>query len=215
MTYDATAAAWNLAAEIETNGITVDGIAEKLRHAYLAGRRDAVPEPLPESVDTRLAMTQRQGLVLDFVAKHIDEMGNPPTTREIARALGINSTNGVIDHLRLLERKGYIRRSSFKSRSIQLIDWPKRTILGELRKLGAPEFPVDWALLVCAQAADHLEHVLDWDGHGWEVVRTAVRVAAAYLDNRMPTEVEFSCGPATPSVEALRSRPAFGSRHGE
>jgi repressor LexA len=36
--------------------------------------------------------------------------------------MGIRSTNGVNDHLRALERKGYLRREDMKSRALKLVD---------------------------------------------------------------------------------------------
>src|SRR5690554_828546 len=53
-------------------------------------------------------LTERQRAVLDFVVEYIRVHRFPPTVREIGRALGIRSTNGVSDHLKALERKGYL-----------------------------------------------------------------------------------------------------------
>ena len=36
--------------------------------------------------------------------------------------MGIRSTNGVNDHLRALERKGYLRREDMKSRALKLVE---------------------------------------------------------------------------------------------
>jgi SOS-response transcriptional repressor LexA len=71
---------------------------------------------------TREALTQRQQSILDFVVAFLRERGYPPTLREIGANLGIKSTNGVSDHLRALERKGYIVRSSMLSRGIRPVD---------------------------------------------------------------------------------------------
>lgn len=66
------------------------------------------------------SLTRRQREVLDTIAQAIEESGYPPTIREIGDALGIRSTNGVNDHLKALERKGYIERGDAKSRAICL-----------------------------------------------------------------------------------------------
>jgi len=58
---------------------------------------------------------------LDFIRKSIEERGYPPTLREIGEYMGIRSTNGVNDHLRALERKGYLRREDMKSRALKLV----------------------------------------------------------------------------------------------
>lgn len=64
-------------------------------------------------------LTQRQQMVLDFIRSSITERGYPPTLREIGARMGIRSTNGVNDHLRALERKGYLTREDMKSRALR------------------------------------------------------------------------------------------------
>jgi repressor LexA len=64
-------------------------------------------------------LTQRQHQVLDFIRQSITERGYPPTLREIGAHMGIRSTNGVNDHLRALERKGYLTREDMKSRALR------------------------------------------------------------------------------------------------
>ncbi len=63
-------------------------------------------------------LTDRQLEVLRFIAGQIEERGYPPTIREIGEALDIRSTNGVNDHLKALERKGYLSRDPVKSRAL-------------------------------------------------------------------------------------------------
>lgn len=67
-------------------------------------------------------LTKRQEQTLDFIRRSITERGYPPTLREIGEHMGIRSTNGVNDHLRALERKGYLRREDMKSRALKLVD---------------------------------------------------------------------------------------------
>ena len=64
-------------------------------------------------------LTQRQQMVLDFIRSSITDRGYPPTLREIGARMGIRSTNGVNDHLRALERKGYLTREDMKSRALR------------------------------------------------------------------------------------------------
>lgn len=66
-------------------------------------------------------LTDRQRAVLDFISDSISRRGYPPTLREIGNHLGIRSTNGVNDHLRALERKGYLTREDMKSRTLRLV----------------------------------------------------------------------------------------------
>ena len=63
-------------------------------------------------------LTDRQLEVLRFIAREIEERGYPPTIREIGEALDIRSTNGVNDHLKALERKGFLSRDPVKSRAL-------------------------------------------------------------------------------------------------
>ena len=63
-------------------------------------------------------LTDRQLEVLRFIARQIEDLGYPPTIREIGEALDIRSTNGVNDHLKALERKGYLTRDPVKSRAL-------------------------------------------------------------------------------------------------
>jgi len=69
-----------------------------------------------------LGLTKRQKEVLEYIRNSIEKEGYPPTIREIGAALSMRSTNGVNDHLKALERKGFIERNVSKSRAIMLTD---------------------------------------------------------------------------------------------
>ncbi len=69
--------------------------------------------------DTRGVLTDRQREILDFITQSIRERGYPPTLREIGEHIGIRSTNGVNDHLKALEKKGYLQREDLKSRALR------------------------------------------------------------------------------------------------
>jgi repressor LexA len=64
-------------------------------------------------------LTQRQQDILDFISTSIDRRGYPPTLREIGEHFGIRSTNGVSDHLKALEKKGFLAREDLKSRAMR------------------------------------------------------------------------------------------------
>ncbi len=68
----------------------------------------------------RQALTQRQQEVYELIRDKIVNRGYGPTVREIGQHFGINSPNGVMCHLKALEKKGLIRRSPNKSRAIEL-----------------------------------------------------------------------------------------------
>lgn len=63
-------------------------------------------------------LTDRQKEILDFIVSTSEERGYPPTIREIGEEMDIRSTNGVNDHLKALERKGYLTRAEQQSRSL-------------------------------------------------------------------------------------------------
>ena len=65
-------------------------------------------------------LTDRQQNVYDMIRQLIVKRGYGPTVREIGEHFGIKSPNGVMCHLRALERKGLITRSPNKSRAIEL-----------------------------------------------------------------------------------------------
>ena len=74
--------------------------------------------------DRRRKLTERQFAVLTFIREQIRKKGFPPTLREIGKHFGIASTNGVNDHLRALERKGWILRDDLLSRGMRVIGDP-------------------------------------------------------------------------------------------
>jgi repressor LexA len=72
-------------------------------------------------------LTERQQMVLDYIGKSIERRGYPPTLREIGTHMGIRSTNGVNDHLKALEKKGYLAREDLKSRALRPIGLPRNS----------------------------------------------------------------------------------------
>jgi repressor LexA len=66
-------------------------------------------------------LTERQREIYDFIQEKIESRGYGPTVREIGEAFDIKSPNGVMCHLKALEKKGLIKREGFSARAIQLI----------------------------------------------------------------------------------------------
>lgn len=66
------------------------------------------------------SLTARQREVLDFIRLKIEGRGYGPTVREIGEEFEIASPNGVMCHLKALEKKGLITREPNRSRAIQL-----------------------------------------------------------------------------------------------
>ncbi len=67
-------------------------------------------------------LTERQKHVYEFIHDKIVNRGYGPTVREIGEEFNISSPNGVMCHLKALEKKGLIRRSPNKSRAIELVN---------------------------------------------------------------------------------------------
>jgi repressor LexA len=65
-------------------------------------------------------LTERQQAVYDLIRELMIRRGYGPTVREIGEHFGIRSPNGVMCHLKALERKGLLKRSPNKSRAIEL-----------------------------------------------------------------------------------------------
>jgi hypothetical protein len=64
------------------------------------------------------APTERQMEIYAFIRDKIHSRGYGPTVREIGLAFKIRSPNGVVCHLKALERKGLITRGKNMSRAI-------------------------------------------------------------------------------------------------
>jgi len=67
-------------------------------------------------------LTKRQKSIFVFIRDKIDNRGYGPTVREIGEKFEIASPNGVMCHLRALEKKGLITREPNMSRAIQIAD---------------------------------------------------------------------------------------------
>ena len=65
-------------------------------------------------------LTPKQKEVLQFICDFSDEHGFPPTVREVGDHFQMASSS-ALDHLRALEKKGYIRRSPFRSRCLEVL----------------------------------------------------------------------------------------------
>jgi repressor LexA len=64
-------------------------------------------------------LTERQQNILDFIGKYVQENGFPPSVREIGRHFGIYPAT-VQDHITALERKGYLQKKRFQSRTLSI-----------------------------------------------------------------------------------------------
>ena len=66
-------------------------------------------------------LTARQAEILEIIRNYVAETGRPPSRPELAKMLGIASTNGVFKHLEALARKGAIELAPNSARGIKVM----------------------------------------------------------------------------------------------
>jgi len=76
-----------------------------------------------------IPLTDRQKQIYDFLAVSVRENGYAPSIPEIGSKFKITSTRGVFDHLKALEKKGYIKRVG--KRAIEIISATGRSALSQ------------------------------------------------------------------------------------
>jgi len=64
-------------------------------------------------------LTEKQQAILDFINEYVEDNGFPPSVREIGRHFEIYPAT-VQDHISALERKGYLRKKRFQSRTLSI-----------------------------------------------------------------------------------------------
>ncbi|MEI7686221.1 MAG: transcriptional repressor LexA [Planctomycetota bacterium] len=67
-------------------------------------------------------LTDRQREIYEFIRSKIESRGYGPTVREIGKNFDIKSPNGVMCHLKALEKKGLLTRETHAARAITLAD---------------------------------------------------------------------------------------------
>ncbi len=66
-------------------------------------------------------LSHRQQRIIDCIRRFVADNGYPPSIRDIQAGCGISSTSVVDYNLRILERKGFLRRHREVSRGIGLV----------------------------------------------------------------------------------------------
>lgn len=83
-----------------------------------------------------MTLTRRQKEIFEFIKQTILKDGFPPSIREIGAHFGIYP-RAAFDHIKALERKGFIRRSPTKSRAIEVLEFVERSV-----QTGSRQVPV-------------------------------------------------------------------------
>ena len=81
-------------------------------------------------------LTPRQREIYSFIRSKIQGRGYGPTVREIGLEFDIKSPNGVMCHLKALQKKGLIHREPNMSRAIQMLDEPTGAQPARLKLVG-------------------------------------------------------------------------------
>ena len=71
-------------------------------------------------------LTERQQAILDFINEYVGENGFPPSVREIGKHFGVYPAT-IQDHIAALERKGYLQKKRFQSRTLSVSSAARRT----------------------------------------------------------------------------------------
>lgn len=88
---------------------------KKKRPGPISASRNGIDE-----MATLESLTERQLQVYKYIRELIHNRGYGPTVREIKDHFDISSPNGVMCHLKALEKKGVITREAKRSRAIEL-----------------------------------------------------------------------------------------------
>ncbi len=86
----------------------------------------------------RRMLTERQQSILDFINDYVQENGFPPSVREIGGHFGIYPAT-VQDHISALERKGYLQKKRFQSRTLSVAPSSRRS---SAERAGIPGIPI-------------------------------------------------------------------------
>jgi repressor LexA len=71
--------------------------------------------------ETQKELTIKQEKIFEFIKYQIKDSGYPPTVREIGDQFNI-TVKGAYDHVKAIEKKGYIRTEQNKSRAIVVLN---------------------------------------------------------------------------------------------
>jgi repressor LexA len=66
-------------------------------------------------------LTRRQKEVLDTIARFSHEKGYPPSMREITILMKLASAAGIHKHIKALQKKGFLAKEAFLSRSLRVL----------------------------------------------------------------------------------------------
>ncbi|MDO5569184.1 MAG: transcriptional repressor LexA [bacterium] len=72
-------------------------------------------------MNNKEALTKKQEIVYNYIKDYIKQHHYPPSIRDICKGVDLSSTATVHVHLSHLIEKGYIKKSDFKNRTLELV----------------------------------------------------------------------------------------------
>ncbi|NWF92843.1 MAG: repressor LexA [Syntrophaceae bacterium] len=85
-----------------------------------------------------MELTSRQREIFDYIKGFIKERGYPPSVREVGEHFHIYP-RAAFDHLRALEKKGYLKRRGSMSRGLEILVFQEVESHGPYRRAGLDE----------------------------------------------------------------------------
>jgi repressor LexA len=104
-------------------------------------------------------LTDKQRQIYEFIRGKIQGRGYGPTVREIGNEFGIRSPNGVMCHLKALQKKGLIHREANMSRAITLLQDTPAGVHASLKFLGR---------IAAGEPLEAVENAEDFGFEEWE-----------------------------------------------
>lgn len=83
-------------------------------------------------------LNQNEQNILNYIRKQVQEVGYPPSVRELCKAVGLKSTSSVHLYLSRLAEKGYITKGNLKTRALKVTG----ESLGEAKDTDMLEIPL-------------------------------------------------------------------------
>ncbi|GKU80163.1 MarR family transcriptional regulator [Paenibacillus sp. L3-i20] len=118
--YNATDTYMKIAAESEGRNYLLNQQIIQLRTEH-AAENDRLKAQKKSLANGLKQIKGTQAKVFDYLVQFIGEHGYSPSQREIADALGLQSSSTVNGHLERLEKKGYIDRNGGRPRAIKIL----------------------------------------------------------------------------------------------
>ncbi len=170
--------------------------------------------------------TLRQMEIYAFIRDKIHSRGFGPTVREIGHAFDIRSPNGVVCHMKALERKGLITRGKNMSRAIELVAEP-----AHLRGLQMAGWVAAGTLRMADEQTDRIafDDLFNRDNHfvlkvmgesmidaqiadgDWVVIKTAKSARAGDIVVAQTEDGEATLKHWFPEKDRIRLQPANAS----